>query len=1656
MNPLVERLGWVLVHSLWQFALVALLAGVISRAMRRSSSAARYGVHVVAMGVMVVVPLVTWLISRDDLASRAALTPGEVPRVATSSRPEPSFHSETTEGLTPNGARAASGKALAAGQSPENVDPESPVASAIPLKVSAGALMPSARQEDVALSLRIKVALQPWLTWIVAVWCIGVGVGSLRPLLGWHTLWRLKRVGVSPASEEVFDVLRRVSERLQLRRAVSVLQSTLAQVPVVVGYLRPVVLLPVSLMTSLPAEQLEAILAHELAHVRRHDFVVNLLQTLVETFFFYHPAVWWLSHQIRVEREHCCDDLVVASFGNRVEYGRALLAIEELRGGSSVLALGVADGSLLSRIRRITGIRNEHAANERWPAALLGLAVIGATTAMSMSWSLAAKDEIKKEPKPDRYVAELPNGVRVEFVGLAAMEAEPKTWWKPDGSPLNEVPKYGNEMLRVAGQEVRRALLRVHGDKVSYLDVTASGMSSVILAEPPGSGGSFIRIGGQYAFPPGQKTGRFEVGIATQQQSPDRFLNAKGERVTFVRRANVARRSGALVVDGVDPGQLLDSNSPRGLKPPTRQQPGALLVDAAGGSEPATVEIGELTTIADGIAEDIEVVSIAAPLHKPDSFNGRPVLSPEKEAENKVLSQQTQLTWRAPNVPKPMNLELVLIDVHGQQHRHTSLGMGIENVAPNGIPHWGDFERFFRFDVPLARVAGFEYRVRPYQHWVTFDNVALNPGEMTDVKVQVESAPEPRAGRGSPDPALGPTEELPTSDNGSKESDKADGDLRSNPAAGSGEPRRAQPDKPAPAAGAERSAVEARILEELERPTSLEIYGLTLNDVVALVAKQHRIPIVMDVAALSELNVRQDVASSRTLKDVKLRNALKIILEDLGGKLLALVVEEDVLKITAAKTPEAAEAIKLANQRIETELRNTTEIALSDTTLSDVIQYLSDYHDISIQLHPSVQAAAETPITATMNASELADALALILHESKLSSCIDHGVLLIANPEEIRKRAGPIPRGFADDLAKLEKADASVRWFALLRGVVEESDSAAIPKLTVLLGSDDVVIQRWTARALVPFGNKARTAQPGLEKLTRSKERRVAFAAWQALIEIGREDLSTLPLLLSALDREDESLTNRWIALIWRFDRKVWRELAAKYATLSIPVRRTLASSKFGDHAFVVLPLSDPDLETRRRALRRSFLDASQWTVSQREEFETVLVTRLKDLDAESRVLAAGQLLNINQSVDTAVTTILAEASHEPGRDVLRRCVASTNFLFLNGQQQWDEPCRSESESTRNAARQTLAIICRHYQTTRDDHFIIWGSNRGGWCTRLSPLTEKPQVGEPIKLKLELDNKNKKRPAKFTFSQPARTSLVVIGPDGREMSPINRDRQPYDTLIVAEPHKPVVLIEGLDLAAEYPIKQPGTYLVQWTHYGQPTKSVDGQPLLPNSNVLTIEVAEPAKVGGLRPLNREINVVNRELNQALDAKGKVASPADLRLVGDEVSADGIELRPLTRLEELDLTHTRITDVGLTTIEQMPHLKTLELNRHPEWYLKQQLTDACMKSILRLPKLETLSLSGKITDSGLEQLGRLPKLKSLMLMSTEVTGDGLGALKDSPIESLIIPEQLMGDPALKHLQKYRVLKRIDIIGKSFRESEMDEWLRQLPEVDLGFSS
>ena len=131
------------------------------------------------------------------------------------------------------------------------------------------------------------------------------------------------------------------------------METCLADAPVVIGYLRPVILVPVGMLAGMPGAQIEAILLHELGHIGRYDYLANLLQMLVEGVLFYHPAVWWISHVVREEREHCCDDIAVECSGDTVGYATALTALEEFRWATHQVALAAHGGHLMNRVRRV-------------------------------------------------------------------------------------------------------------------------------------------------------------------------------------------------------------------------------------------------------------------------------------------------------------------------------------------------------------------------------------------------------------------------------------------------------------------------------------------------------------------------------------------------------------------------------------------------------------------------------------------------------------------------------------------------------------------------------------------------------------------------------------------------------------------------------------------------------------------------------------------------------------------------------------------------------------------------------------------------------------------------------------------------------------------------------------------------------------------------------------------------------------------------------------------------------------------------------------------------------------------------------------------------------------------------------------------------------
>ncbi len=339
-QPVMEALGWTLIHFTWQGTLVALLLAGVLRILQGWSTNARYAAGCAALLLMVAAPLA-------PLAFISLSTPGK-----------------TASGLSPVFATLPASPPLPPEIEPTIAPTNTHIATASPRSW---------------LSIRSE-NLTSLLPWMILFWLLGVIFFSLRLVGGWLYTQRLKSHGTRPLEEKWQQTLRRLCGQLRVMRPVRLLESALVKVPTVIGWLRPVILLPVGALTGLMPQQMEAIIAHELAHIRRHDYLINLLQAVIETLLFYHPAVWWVSRRIRQEREHCCDDLAVAVCGDALTYARALLEMEQLRAAGPQLAVAANGGLLMNRIQRLVGAQTQH--TNRFTGLFAG--IIALTTVVSV------------------------------------------------------------------------------------------------------------------------------------------------------------------------------------------------------------------------------------------------------------------------------------------------------------------------------------------------------------------------------------------------------------------------------------------------------------------------------------------------------------------------------------------------------------------------------------------------------------------------------------------------------------------------------------------------------------------------------------------------------------------------------------------------------------------------------------------------------------------------------------------------------------------------------------------------------------------------------------------------------------------------------------------------------------------------------------------------------------------------------------------------------------------------------------------------------------------------------------------------------------------------------------------------------------------------
>lgn len=251
--------------------------------------------------------------------------------------------------------------------------------------------------------------MAPWLS---AFYFTGLAVILLRLSAGVLHLSSLRRKGLSQPEIAVYELLTTLKDRMRLSRGVQLFVSAKAQVPMVAGILRPVILMPAAVMTQLSMEQVETILLHELAHIKRYDHLLNILHTLIETILFFNPFLWMISSVTRREMEHCCDDIVLNHSKEPIFYASALAVLAQTPVTVSAFTVAASGQSnyLFNRIKRIMEMKKNPFSYSRMAAAIIMITVI----TCSVIW-LAPSSARGSKGKPKTTIVKTPSVEKVEL-----------------------------------------------------------------------------------------------------------------------------------------------------------------------------------------------------------------------------------------------------------------------------------------------------------------------------------------------------------------------------------------------------------------------------------------------------------------------------------------------------------------------------------------------------------------------------------------------------------------------------------------------------------------------------------------------------------------------------------------------------------------------------------------------------------------------------------------------------------------------------------------------------------------------------------------------------------------------------------------------------------------------------------------------------------------------------------------------------------------------------------------------------------------------------------------------------------------------------------------------------------------------------------------
>jgi beta-lactamase regulating signal transducer with metallopeptidase domain len=470
---LVDRIGWTLVHSLWQGAVVLVVHSLLLWALRGARAQTRYLVSCASLLLVVTAAVVTFSNARPHTPAtlRTASMIGDAQAVAASAAAAQRQSASRTEPMAPI--------------SNTNGDISSAWAASAATDASAVRIINAPRPYRAAAALvrawRSGLStIEQQLHVLVLIWVVGLGASSIRLCCGLTFVWRLKRRDLFEAPVQSQRRLTAIARRMGVQTRIRLFSSRRMRTAAVIGWLRPVILVPMGALAGLTPEQMDAVLAHEIAHIRRHDYLVNLLQSVVETLFFYQPAVWVISRRIRVEREHCCDDEAVAVVGDAFTYANALTELEQLRQRVPAFAMAASGGSLVQRIRRLLTPALE--TPPTWSAAtasvVLGVLFVGLALA---STSIAGH----RPPEPAEAMRALASaaarGTDLSARAIQEVLAAPAAAVTPavvDPRPANAPPASDTEMPVFS-------FARVEPSAGAAVDVLTAGASIAPAPSPP-------------------------------------------------------------------------------------------------------------------------------------------------------------------------------------------------------------------------------------------------------------------------------------------------------------------------------------------------------------------------------------------------------------------------------------------------------------------------------------------------------------------------------------------------------------------------------------------------------------------------------------------------------------------------------------------------------------------------------------------------------------------------------------------------------------------------------------------------------------------------------------------------------------------------------------------------------------------------------------------------------------------------------------------------------------------------------------------------------------------------------------------------------------------------------------------------------------------